>query len=62
MRLAWRIAEMIKHAFSISSKTKNFIQTDTANANKLTKNEKNRMTLKNEKKRLMSKNEKNKCG
>ena len=38
MWLAWQIAKMIKHVFSISSKTKKFIQTYNGNADKLQKN------------------------
>ena len=32
IRLAWQIAKMIKHVFSISSETKKFIKTYTGNA------------------------------
>ena len=32
MRLAWQIAKMIKHVFSISSETKKIIKTYTGNA------------------------------
>ena len=48
MRLAWQTAKMIKQVLSISSKTKNFIQTYTGDADKLpNKYKKNKQCLKN---------------